>query len=396
MRLRAALFLLSVLWLLSLGPTATADDRPLTVTLSPQINSYYSVKASYLEKQAYIGNRNLVLTITMNSTGVVPESGRLTLAGVESFDEPRIKITHIGSGGDGIEQQFRVDIPDDQALAPRLYKLTVEFRDQKQTRIQRQVDLNVGSQRTGKLRLVETGRKPLILGERTPFTVRLANDYSDYTVSIKKIAVNLSAENSPADLIEGLEEVHRGDGVQASVSGNEITFTPGVSIDPGGAQGQVNLLLKLKSWPSLMGWATGYGDDTRLTLDVTYDDGHERTIYESYSDIKVKVRPGDRLLLWTMLLGVLAGTFIKFYLEYLRKKGGVSRKGVAWFVAITVVVGVVITIIAWAGEIQITAFKDIKLSYDKPSVIFTIGLAGALSGVHYMQKLLKKLTGDGS
>jgi hypothetical protein len=394
MRLRAALFLMSVLWLLSLGPTAAADERPLNVTLSPQINSYYSIKASYVEKQAYAGNRNLVLTVMMNSVGVVPEPGRLTLSGVQSLDEPRIKITPLGSGGDGLEQQFRVDIPE--ALEPRVYKLSVEFRDQKQTGILRYLDLNVGARRAGKLRLVEAERKPLVMGERTPFAIRLANDYPDYTVSVKKIAVSLSADNSSADLIEGVEQVKGDEEVQARVSGNEITFTPGVSIEPAGAQGQINLVLKLKSWPSLIGWATGYGDDTRLTLDVTYDDGHERTIHESYPDVKVRVRPGDRLLLWTILLGVLVGTFIKFYLEYLRKRGGISRKGVAWFVVITIVVGFVITIIAWAGEIQIIAFKDIKLSYDKPSVIFIIGLAGALGGVHYMQKLLKKFTGEGN
>ena len=59
-------------------------------------------------------------------------------------------------------------------------------------------------------------------------------------------------------------------------------------------------------------------------------------------------------------------------------------------VGITILVGIVITIIAWAGQIQIIAFKDINLSYDRPVVIFIIGLIGALGGVHYLNNWAKK------
>ena len=62
----------------------------------------------------------------------------------------------------------------------------------------------------------------------------------------------------------------------------------------------------------------------------------------------------------------------------------------AVFVGVTILVGLVITVIAWAGQIQIIAFKDIHLSYDRPVVIFIIGLIGALGGVHYLNSWAKK------
>jgi hypothetical protein len=104
----------------------------------------------------------------------------------------------------------------------------------------------------------------------------------------------------------------------------------------------------------------------------------------------VKVKPNDTVLFGAMLIGVILGTVIKFYLEYLHKKGELTKKGVSSFVIITVVVGVVITLIAWGGQIQIIAFKDIQLSYDKPVVIGLIGLMGALAGVHYLHSWASK------
>jgi hypothetical protein len=137
-------------------------------------------------------------------------------------------------------------------------------------------------------------------------------------------------------------------------------------------------------------WIAGFGEGSRLVFDFEYDDGNQRVISDFSSEAKIKIRPSDGTLLVTMLVGVIIGTLVKFYLEYLHGKGLVSRKGVAAFVVITVVVGVVITVIAWGGQIQIIAFKTNGLSYDRPVAIFTMGLIGALSGVHTLNGFAKK------
>ena len=61
-------------------------------------------------------------------------------------------------------------------------------------------------------------------------------------------------------------------------------------------------------------------------------------------------------------------------------------------VAITVVIGLVVSIIALAGQIKVTAF-ELTGSYDKPIVIFIIGLTGALVGAQLLMSWIKKLGG---
>lgn len=383
MRPKAVLFLAPVVWLLS----SAAAARATSYDLSPPINNYYNIKAEYSEKLAYAGNRNLELRVTLTTPAAVPAAERITLAGVQSVDEPRIRITPLVRAGAAGDNVFRVEVP--AGVEPRTYKLTLEFRDPQQTSILRYIDLNVGVRSQGKLRLVEAKTDPLILGAAREYALRFANDYPDYDVNVNRIIIR----SLPSDLIESVR-VAPGVGVEARVEHNVITFDPGVSIEAS-QQGTIPVVIGLRRTPSFINWVTGYGDDTKLAFDVRYDDGHERLISDFTPEVSVKVRPGDGFLFWTMVLGVLLGTGIKFYLEYLRRRGVVTKKGVAGFVVITVLVGIVITIVAWAGEIQIIAFKSVDLSYDKPSVIFIIGLIGALSGVHYLHRWSKKLTEEG-
>jgi hypothetical protein len=92
-----------------------------------------------------------------------------------------------------------------------------------------------------------------------------------------------------------------------------------------------------------------------------------------------------------MILGLLAGAFIKYYLQRLQQAGQISRRQVITFVTVTMLIGAVVAIIAMVGKIQIIAF-DTKGSYDKPVVIFSIALAGAVGGAQLISGWVKKVT----
>jgi hypothetical protein len=61
-----------------------------------------------------------------------------------------------------------------------------------------------------------------------------------------------------------------------------------------------------------------------------------------------------------------------------------------WFVFFTVMVGVVVSFVALVGKIRIIAFEQ-SGSYDKPMVIFIIGLAGAVGGAQLLYGWVKSL-----
>jgi hypothetical protein len=157
----------------------------------------------------------------------------------------------------------------------------------------------------------------------------------------------------------------------------------------------LDVALRLGGLPSLQHYVMGLGDDSKLTVEVAYDDSNERALTDFVGERVIKVRPSDLVLVGALVLGLLAGTGIRFRLEYLRKKGAITRKGVAGFVMITMVVGLVVFLVTWIGEIQIIAFKKLDLSYDRPGVIFILGFAGALTGVHYLNKWLKYVGPEG-
>ena len=369
--------------------------RPVTATSFKidAVSQLYNVRAEYNGKLAIPGNTNLELKITMTNHKElpVPASDRLSLAGCQSFDEPRIKIEKLHEENkvedvlNFTEYFFRVEIPKE--MEARTYRIKLLFKYEsapKKLPVERYFPLNVGTLRPGKLKFIpeEEESEPLELGIRSntqgSFGFKLVNEYPDYTVNINRIAVG----SSPSWLIGEIKAVESMNAVYG-IQGKEILFDPPLSMLP--SQEQFIKLMYVPGGTPRTKWITGFSDkDTKLIFNIQYDDSNERPISSFNPSAKIKVKPTDAILLGAMLIGVIVGTGIKFYLEYLHKSGIITRRGVATFVLITVVVGVVITVIAWAGEIQIIAFKNIELSYDKPVVIGLIGLIGALVGVHYL------------
>ena len=356
------------------------------------VNEHYLIEADYDKEKAFAGNKNLKLKITMKTVvnAVVPGDKVIKLAKHDPPEDSNIEVRWESSEKgirDNYNQEvntFLVKIPE--GTEPKTYKVRLKFQNEAdQTTVNRDVDLFVGERTKSKLKIVGAESEPFIAGSSSVYNLELHNEYLDYTVNVHKIRII----PVPAGLITKVDLAPLGE-VKPEIDPRtqSISFRPFLSIKPGRKE-TLALELGLGSM-SITNWIAGFGDGSKLKFDVEYDDSNERTITPSTQESPLKIRPSDGSLLGAMFFGVLIGTGLKFYLEYLREKGVINKKGVAVFVAITILVGIVITIIAWAGQIQIIAFKDINLSYDRPVVIFIIGLIGALGGVHYLNNWAKK------
>lgn len=369
---------------------ASAHPKNTSAQVLDAVNEFYLIEAEYDKKQAYPGSRNLYLKITMRTPldVNVPPNKVLKFAKYDQPEDSKLDISLASHEAGRIKNNFKeelhtflIKIPE--GTEPRVHRLKLKFQYPDDSTVDRFVDLFIGLWSHGKLKVVETGYEPLVAGQSGVCSLKLGNDYPDYVINIHRITLT----SVPSSLISRVEVPAVNDS-KAEISGNTINFKPPLSIAP---FQRSSIQMNVKARPmSVSNWIAGFGEGSKLVLSFEYDDSNERTITDFSHEAAIKIRPGDGSLLGAMFVGVLIGTGLKFYLEYLRKKGVINRKGVAVFILITVLVGVVITIIAWAGQIQIIAFKDINLSYDRPVVIFIIGLIGALGGVHYLNNWAKK------
>lgn len=381
-----SLILFGLLWFPGLtGQTVSAQ-------VLEAINEHYLIEATFDREQAFTGNRDLGFKVTMKTLAdtIVPREKVIKLARYDASEDSNIEIQLENTERnlrDNYNQEvntFAIKIPEN--IEPRTYRIKLTFQYQAdQTAVNRYVDLPVFARSNSKLKITGVDNEAFVAGSNAVYYLDLQNDYTDYTVNVHKLRIR----SVPAGLIAGLKLEPFGE-IKPDIDARTqtISFKPFLSIKPGRKE-TLALDMKVGSM-SLSNWIAGFGDGSKLVFDTEYDDGNERTITPPPQENLLKVRPGDGTLLVAMLIGVLIGTGLKFYLEYLREKGLIDKRGVAVFVSITILVGIVITIIAWAGQIQIIAFKDINLSYDRPVVIFIIGLIGALGGVHFLNNWAKK------
>lgn len=138
----------------------------------------------------------------------------------------------------------------------------------------------------------------------------------------------------------------------------------------------------------------GFDDDAKITLEFVYDDGEVQLT--DYKEIKLVEKPSVAVLLMAILLGVLAGSLIKLYMQTLPKQQ-LSNKERLWFVLGTAAVGVVLSLVAFFGEVQVVAFK-LQGSYDNPKVLFIVSLGVTIIGLPLVYTIfrLSKSGGAGS
>jgi hypothetical protein len=257
---------------------------------------------------------------------------------------------------------------------PRPYSIKLSFRYLDDEPIEQYLNLNIGVKgKDTHLTIVKEDdeeHKPLLIysGETNSYHLTLRNDFPRYEMNIQKITV----ESIPENLIKFKE--------------NALVSSP-INLQPAD-QPKVEIRFDVEKM-GFTNLVSGFGSSPKLKLTITYDDGFGRTAY--FTDKReVDIKPRDRVLIIAMVIGVLVGGFIRYYLEYLARRRRITRSELFKFMFYTVVFGMVVTALALFGRIKVTAF-DIAGSFDTPLAIFIIGLAGAVAGVQLFVSWYKSL-----
>jgi hypothetical protein len=209
-------------------------------------------------------------------------------------------------------------------------------------------------------------------GEIKAIDLEIENKYPEYAVTLKGVTIS----SSPSGLVKTVE------------------LPRTVKLEPlSEPQKLHNLEFKIKPMQA-RDWLFGFDNDA--TLDFTFhyvdEDGHE---LHSNDKLDLTVRPSILILACAILIGVLAGTALKFDLQRLRKEGYINSRQMAVFIMSTVVLGIIVSLVALFGEVQVSVFK-FNGSYDSPKVLFLISFAATMIGPPLLQGLFKSQKSGGA
>jgi hypothetical protein len=353
----------------TLNVYASTCEFPITTS----DKKVFHVYVNYEVEKAYAGNQYFPMDVSITTDGTAgdlilkeckPPDGAKLETQVESADATRYKcVVNIKPEAD--PRRYRIDFtfmyPNQNLTSNCL--LAVGVRTNKDAS---------GNDRVS----IKPKANPIEFqaSRRNEFLFDIHNGFPDYPAVIKSVTVtasrpellrnvNVSSLDAPSNEIDSLQTTHAS-----------------ASFDVAGM--------------SLRDLLIGFPDNAQLIMDVTYTDGYGRTISDVHQQFPMTLRPRDRVLYLAIVIGVVVGALIKIYLQRLQSQGVISRREVVKAVAITVIIGLVVSVIALAGQIKVTAF-ELTGSYDKPIVIFIIGLTGALVGAQLLMSWFKRLSGRG-
>lgn len=368
------MFSKSVKWLvlvLLVSATLNVEASTFDFTLTTRDKKKFHIYVSYEVEKAYAGNKYFPLEVSIDSKDSA--GGDLTLKDCKPPDGAKLETR--AETVDATHYRCVVDIKDE--ADPRVYRIEFTFMYPEQSLASGfllPVGVRTNKDTDGNDRLrIRPKATPIefLASNRNEFPFDIHNSFPDYAVMIKSVTitasrpelvrnVDVSSLNPPANQIESLQTNHAH-----------------ASFDIAGM--------------SLRDLLLGFPEKTNLIVDVTYTDGYGRTISDLRQEFPITLRPRDRVLYLAIVIGVLAGAVIKLYLQRLQSQGVITRKEAIRAVAVTVFIGLVVSVIALAGQIKITAF-ELTGSYDKPFIIFIIGLTGALVGAQLLTSWFKRLT----
>lgn len=182
------------------------------------------------------------------------------------------------------------------------------------------------------------------------------NEFSSYAIYVKELTVSSVPE-----------------GIVTGKTDREVEI-------PAGQTREVPIELKVLS-PDTLDLIKGFSQEPELEVQVKYQDKYGRTGPHLKDSVAIKVIPNNAVLFSAILIGVVVGTFVRFYLEFLARRRKLRRREVLKFVLYTAVFGLIVAAVALAGQVEIKALDKPMGSYDKPLAMFIIGLAAAIGGV---------------
>ncbi|MBC8031899.1 MAG: hypothetical protein H7Z16_17585 [Pyrinomonadaceae bacterium] len=252
----------------------------------------------------------------------------------------------------------RVTVADNAVAQIYRIKMTLSYPDERVDPTYFDLEVWPRTATKGRVTVEKIERLPLVFRTNVinKFNLPVRNDFDSYTIHVKEVV--LSSE--PPGLIDA--KLKRDVKISAEQTENvpieALAFTPD-AID----------LIK------------GFSEEPRLLVKVTYQDDYGRSVPDLRQSIPIKIIPNNVILFAAIIVGVLVGTFVRFYLEFLAHKRQLKRSEVLRFVLYTTIFGLIVAAIALAGQIEIKALDTPMGSYDRPLVMFIIGLAGAIGGV---------------
>ncbi|MDX6499200.1 MAG: hypothetical protein QOG23_2460 [Blastocatellia bacterium] len=255
----------------------------------------------------------------------------------------------------------RVRVADDAKNQPYRIKMTVKYPGEPVSA--KYFDLPIGARsfEQGRVTVEKLQTLPLVFktGAEKQFSLSLKNE-SDYTITVTE--VSLSSE--PPGLLS------------PQVLQPPEPMTKSQTRD-------VPASFVLKS-PDLIDLIKGFSEEPNLVVKVTYQDDYGRTVTGLKQSIPIKIIPNSSILITSIVIGVLFGTFVRFYIEYIAINRKLKRGERLKFVLYTTVFGLIVAAIALAGQFEIKALDHTMGSYDKPLVMFIIGLIGAIGGIQFI------------
>lgn len=192
-------------------------------------------------------------------------------------------------------------------------------------------------------------------GREAAFRLKLLNAFENYAVNIREIRIRAN----PAELIEPREK--------------SIPYPTSIKHQE---DNPVDISFKLAKMSAQQVFR-GFDADSKILLDFVYDDGEDRVLHDS-KEIKLDLKADWTVLVMAILFGVLAGCLVKISMQYLQKTKQISRKDQIRYLLGTAAVGIVLSLVALFGKVQVIAFK-LEGSYDDPRVLFIASLAVTIS-----------------